>query len=127
MAFDLLRSDDLPHPQPGVYAFYRNGDPQYVGLAERQSLRGRIWGSHRGRGVSMTGSALRRNVAEHLGIADAGDIKKRLYKPFPAEAARVVAWIDACEIAWIACGSAQEARQLERALKFEWMPPLTKR
>jgi hypothetical protein len=122
-----LRAEDLPDPRPGVYALYRGGKAVYVGLAEKQSLRGRIWGSHRGRGVSMTGSALRRNVAEHLGIAEAADIKKRLYKPLPADAARVVAWIDGCEITWIACGSPQEAHDLERDMKSEWMPPLTKR
>jgi hypothetical protein len=66
-----LQPDDLPGESPGVYTLYRDGAPTYVGLAEKQSLRGRFWGSHRSRGVSMTGSALRRNVAEHLGIATA--------------------------------------------------------
>jgi hypothetical protein len=75
----------------------------------------------------MTGSALRRNVAEHLGIARAADIKKRCYRPSEADAAQVVAWIDACEIAWIACSSAQEAHDLECDMKSEWMPELTKR
>ena len=123
----VLRADDLPDPEPGVYAIYRNGRPMYVGLAEKQSLRGRFWGSHRGRGVSMTGSALRRNVAEHLAIASAADIKARRYAPTPHDAARVVAFIDGCEVAWIACATPAEARLLETRIKAEWMPPLTKR
>jgi hypothetical protein len=75
----------------------------------------------------MTGSALRRNVAELLGIASARDIKQRLFEPTPEDAARVVAWIDECEITWIACADSVEASNLERALKAEWKPPLTKR
>jgi len=45
----------------------------YVGKAK--SLSSRLGKAHPGRGVSMTNSALRRNVAEHLGIAAANDIK----------------------------------------------------
>lgn len=126
LAMRSLRAEDLPHSS-GVYALYRDGKPVYVGVAERQSLRERIWRNHRGRGVSMTSSALRRNVAEHLGIARAVDIKMRLYQPSPADAARVVGWIDDGEIAWIACRSPREAHALERDMKSEWMPLLTKR
>jgi hypothetical protein len=75
----------------------------------------------------MTGSALRRNVAEHLGIALAATIKKRQYSPTIEDAARVTAWIDGCEIAWAECGSPTQAEDLERDMKREWRPPLTKR
>jgi hypothetical protein len=121
-----LTAAGLPE-EPGVYAFYRQHVPVYVGLAEKQSLRGRVWGNHRGRGVSMTGSALRRNVAEHLGIASAADIKSGRYQPSPADAATVVEWIDECRLAWIECASPSEAKALESEMKAEWMPPLTKR
>lgn len=124
---DELRATDLPHPDPGVYALYRDGHPVYVGLAEKQSLRGRLWGNHRGRGTSMTGSALRRNVAEHLDIATAADIKSRRYRPGTEDAARVVRWIDGCEVAWISCVTPEGARRLEADLKAEHKPPLTKR
>ncbi len=53
----------------------------------------------------MTGSALRRNVAELLGIATAREIKRRAYQPTLRDAAEVNEWLDACEIAWIACDS----------------------
>jgi hypothetical protein len=122
-----LRAADLPHPDPGVYALYRDGQPIYVGVAEKQSLRDRFWGSHRGRGQSMTGSALRRNVAEHLGIAPAGDIKDGEYRPTLQDAARVVAYIDGCEVAWITCLNPAAAHRLEADMKREYLPPLTKR
>lgn len=120
-----LKADDLPDDAPGVYALFRDGKPMYVGLAEKQSLRGRFWGSHRGRGVSMTGSALRRNVAEHLDISTARAIKKREYRPKPEDARQVVEWIDGCEVAWIACATPKEAKNLERDMKAEARPPLT--
>lgn len=127
IAMTTLRAEDLPDADPGVYALYRAGRAVYVGVAEKQSLRGRFWGSHRGRGVSMTGSALRRNVAEHLNIATAADIKARRYRPTTEDARRVVEWVDGCEVAWIACDSPAQAVDLETAMKAERMPPLTKR
>jgi hypothetical protein len=127
MPMTSLRADDLPADAPGVYALYRDGEPAYVGLAEKQSLRRRFWGSHRGRGVSMTGSALRRNVAERLGIASARSIKKRDYRPTPEDARRVVEWIDGCEVAWIACATPDDAKALERGMKDEAKPSLTQR
>jgi hypothetical protein len=124
-SFAKLAASDLPD-QPGVYAFYRGGVPVYVGKADRQSLRGRVWKSHRGRGTSMTNSALRRNVAAMLGIAAAADIKALRYTPTTEDAKLVNAWIDACEIAWIACSDGFEASRLEDDLKVEHKPPLTK-
>lgn len=58
---------------PGVYAWYRDGAPVYVGKAG--DLNQRVWKNHMGRGVVMTGSAFRRNVSQHLGIATAADIQ----------------------------------------------------
>jgi hypothetical protein len=74
----------------------------------------------------MTGSALHRNVAEHLGIAAANDIKRSLYQPTPAEVKAVHDWLDGCHIAWLTCETKREAKLLEDALKDEYMPPLTK-
>lgn len=127
IAMSELRAEQLPGAQSGVYALYRDGVPVYVGVAAKQSLRGRVWGSHRGRGRSMTGSALRRNVAEYLGIAPAQAIKARGYIPTASDAARVVAWLDECEIGWVTCRSSNDATDLESAMKVEWMPNLTKR
>jgi hypothetical protein len=75
----------------------------------------------------MTGSALRRNVAELLGIASAADIKARRYMPTRDDAARVVGWIRTCEAAWVDTPTAEDALDLEDAMKREKSPPLTKR
>lgn len=110
---------------PGVYALYRNDVRMYVGKAD--SLRNRIWKNHSGRGSVMTGSAMRRNIAEHLGIARAADIKTRRYQPSTDEVAAVRAWLDECHIAWLESDSSRAARDLEAQLKAEHRPPLTKR
>ena len=125
-AMAALVAADIPD-EPGVYALYRKGRPIYVGLAAKRTLRERLWGNHRGRGKSMTGSALRRNVAESLGIASSADIKARRYKPTGSDAARAVAWSDGCEVTWQACGTPEEAVGLEDDMKQEWKPLLTKR
>ena len=125
-SMQTLVRGDIPD-QPGVYAVYRDDRPIYVGLAEKQTLRDRIWKNHSGRGAVMTGSAFRRNVAEHLGIATAAAIKNRTYQPTVEEIAAVRAFIDRCSIAWLACATADEAKALETDFKNEWKPPLTKR
>ena len=118
-----LTEADIP-TEPGVYAFYRDGVPLYVGKAA--SLRARLWTNHLRRGASMTNSAFRRNVAAELGIASAADIKARRYTTTPADAGAVSAWIGACELAWLECASELDAVLLETALKAEAKPRLTK-
>ncbi len=119
-----LKQSDIP-PSPGVYALYRRGRPMYVGKAT--SRQDRVWKNHSGRGTGMGTSALRRNVAEHLGIATAKDIKDRIYKVTDAEASRVRRWLDGCEIAWRECETEAAAKALETAMKAEYLPPLTKK
>lgn len=97
----------------------------YVGKAD--CLRDRVWKNHSGRGVVMTSSALRRNVAEHLGIATAADITARRYQPRPEEVRAVRDWLDGCDIAWLECESKSAARTLEDDFKAEHRPPLPKR
>jgi hypothetical protein len=76
-------------------------------------------------GVAMTNSALRRNVAEHLGIASANDIKTGRPVTRP-EADRVNAWLDECEASWLVADDEAAAIALEGQFKREWLPPLTK-
>lgn len=119
-----LAAAQIPE-DPGVYALYRGGTPMYVGKAT--SLRDRVWKNHSGRGPVMTSSAMRRNVAEYLGIASAADIKARRYQPTPEQVAAVRTWLDGCEIAWRTCPTARAANALEDDMKAEHLPPLTKR
>ncbi|MDX6589626.1 MAG: hypothetical protein QOI84_900 [Solirubrobacterales bacterium] len=71
----------------------------YLGKAD--SLHNRIWRNHSGLGAVVTGSVMRRNIAEHLTIASAADIKTWRYQPTPEEIAAVRDWLDGCSIAWI--------------------------
>lgn len=123
-AVAVLTEEAIPSG-PGVYAWYRDSTPVYVGKAG--SLRSRLWGNHLRRGQSMTNSAFRRNVAEELGIATANSIKDRTYVPSAEDVRHVNEWVRGCEVAWIECESHDGAVQLEKDLKREWVPPLTKR
>jgi len=117
-----LRKRDLPS-DPGVYAWYRDGAAIYVGKAD--SLKDRL-GRHLGRGRVMTSSAFRRNVAEHLGISTAALIKSRAYQPNDDEVASIRAFVEDCEVAWVATATAAAALKLETDMKLERLPPLTK-
>ncbi len=119
-----LRKDDIPM-SAGVYVLYRHGKPQYVGKAK--CLQNRVWKNHGGRGLGMGTSAMRRKVAERLGIAEAKDIKAGRYRITAKEAARVRAWLDGCEMTWQECSDEAAAKALETAMKREYLPPLTKR
>jgi hypothetical protein len=118
-----LSHSDLPS-EPGVYAVYRQGVRVYVG--ETSSLYGRIWRCHMSRSRSMRDSALRRNVAEHLGFATAADIYSGAHVSTDEQVGQVTAWLDECEVAWIERDSKREARALEADLKQQYLPPLTK-
>ena len=127
-AASLVTRSDIPR-QPGVYAWYRDGIPVYVGKATgREGLRQRAWSNHmaRGRGA-MSGSAFRRNVAEYLGFAAAGAIKTNTSILSDAEVSEVNSWIRDCHLAWVETSTAASAVALESALKAERLPLLTKR
>lgn len=96
MTISELKKSDIPI-HPGAYALYRNAERMHVGKAA--SLQSRIWNNHCGKGSVMTGSALRRNIAEHLGIAAPADIKSRRYIPTAQDVADVRAWLEQAEIA----------------------------
>lgn len=119
-----LKAADIPE-SPGVYALYRADVRIYVGKAG--CLRDRVWKKHSGRGKVMTGSAMRRNIAAHLGIASANEIKTCKYQPTYEEVAAIRAWLDGCHIAWVECESNMAAEKLERDFKAEYKPPLTDR
>ena len=119
-----LKAGSIPF-SPGVYAWYQGDEAIYVGKANE--LRRRIWRDHLGRSRGMTGSAFRRNVADHLGIASASDIKAGVYKLSDEELSRVREFIEASDAAWLETPTSEEAIALETALKAEWLPPLTRR
>jgi hypothetical protein len=123
-ASSITRSE-IP-TSPGVYAWFRGGEPVYVGRAKAKGgLRRRLAGNHLKVGPDLSKSAFRRNVCESLGVADTSITRVQPLTPDQTEI--VNAWIADCEIAWIECPTPDEAADLETDLKNEWKPPLTKR
>lgn len=120
---ELARSD-VPE-QPGVYLWRHAGLVQYVGKAT--SLRSRLWGSHLGRGVILSGSSLRRNVCELLfGIPPTVTAKPNPQPITPAQAAAIAAWLRGCELSWFECETIAAAGNLEDCLRRAWLPPLNR-
>lgn len=116
---------DIP-TSPGVYAWFRDGEPVYVGRAKAKGgLRKRLAGNHLKVGPDLSKSAFRRNVCESIGVADTSITR---FQPLTAAQTETVnAWVAGCEVAWIECSTPEEAATLETDLKYEWKPPLTKR
>lgn len=115
---------DLVPEEPGVYAWYREGKRIYVG--EGGSLRDRIWSNHLGQNKTLNGSAFRRNVAQHLEYGSAAAINSGDVVLTTEQLAAVRAWIMSCHVAWLTCATKAAARALEKTLKTEFQPPLTK-
>lgn len=118
-----LKRDAIP-TDPGAYAWYRGGDRWYVGKGI--CLRDRIWGNHLAQGASMSGSALRRKVAEHLQYGALASTKKGATKLTTEQLGAVRTWLLACDVAWLTCATPAEAIALEASLKAEYRPRLTK-
>ena len=97
-----LERDRVPD-EPGVYAWFRDGNRMYVGKAD--SLRDRVCGNHLGQSKAPTGSAFRRNVAEHLGYGSSAAIKKRELELTAEQLVKVRTWILSCEVAWLTCST----------------------
>jgi len=120
---ELVR-EDLPDG-PGVYLWRHENQAAYVGMATR--LRGRAWSKHLGAGVSLSGSSLRRNVCEVLfGIPPHVTGRPMKQKVTAEQAAAIREWLLGCELCWLACISVQDADQLERRLRLEYLPPLNR-
>lgn len=118
---------DIP-TEPGVYAFYRDGQPVYVGRAiSRRGLRTRLWRNHLALGLDLSHSSFRRNVCEELGIAPTSVTRQRPPQLRAEQVETVNEWIQGCEVAWVTLDTADEADKFETAIKLEWMPRLTKR
>ena len=120
----ILKGDDIPS-DPGVYALYRGDDRMYVGKAALpakprleeplRSRRGHDW------------LALRRDVAEHLGIATAAEIKARRYQPTSVSSSTSGSGWRCARSHGVLADSHSDAIDLEIGMKREHKPTLTKR
>lgn len=123
VSVETLRVGDIPRG-PGVYIWWRADVAIYVGEA-KASLRHRL-SAHLATRPDLTRSTLRRSVAlAQLGIPRAVS-GQRPSVVTQEDADTVSRWLRECELAWVACGSADEAHALEAALRNEWLPPLNR-
>lgn len=121
-----LQRQDVP-AAPGVYAFYKNGTPVYVGRAlGRRGLRGRLLGNHLRTSPDLSRSTLRRSVAVELGVATRAEAAVRPTLLTQDQVEPVNDWLAGCEVSWAECATADDAAELEDALRREWMPRLNK-
>lgn len=79
------------------------------------------------RGPDLSRSSFRRNVCDHLGIADTTVTKARPTRLTADDVEPVNAWIRECEVAWVEFDTVDEAKDFERKLLAEWMPQLSRR
>lgn len=111
--------------EPGVYLWRHDGHAVYVGMAT--SLRGRAWGKHLGRGLSLAGSSLRRNVRALLfGIPPNVTSNPNREKVTADQAAAIHEWLRSCDLSWQTYATVDDADQVERLLRREYMPPLNR-
>ena len=112
---------------PGVYAWFKSGEPVYAGKASGGGgLRDRL-GKHLGVGLDLSRSSLRRNVAEHLlGVPTAESRIRPSIMTFD-QVSTINAWMRDLEVSWLSLPTPADAIAFERELLHEWMPPLSKR
>lgn len=111
---------------PATYAVYR--DEQRVYTGETGNLAARVGKHHLGRSPSsIKQSALRRNLAEHLGIAKAEDLKSGQVMMNDQQRDQLHEWLASCEIAWVEHDDKAAARAHERDLLREFAPVLNRR
>lgn len=111
---------------PGVYVWWRDNEPIYVGEAKgTRGLRGRIR-AHLGTGVDLSRSTLRASVAvEILGVSRA-TARSRPPLLTSEDTASVNAWLRGCKLSWVMTASASAAHDLESSLRAEWLPRLNR-
>lgn len=109
---------------PGIYIWFRDGQPIYVGEGlGAKGLRRRL-SSHFSKGADLSRSTLRASVAvAQLGI-DRSVARQRPSLVNADQIAVVNQWLASCELGWIAFEGPEEAHALEVRLRDEWLPPL---
>jgi hypothetical protein len=122
---DTLQLSDVPD-SPGVYVWYRDGDPVYVGRAkDAVRLRGRVR-VHLKQDRDLSHSAFRRNVCELIGLTPTSVTRARPPRLSADQVRPVNEWIRGCEVAWWPCRNGDEAAAVELALLREFKPPLNR-
>lgn len=106
--------------EPGVYIWWRDGEPVYLGKAA--ILRGRL-STHRRTSTRPSQSTLRATIGA-LVTDQPRKVLREKGRYVEAEALLIDAYLDGCELAWVTTETPADAAILERSLIDEWRPPL---
>ena len=117
-----LQLADVPH-DPGVYAWFRDGQCVYVGKAS--NLRRRL-SAHLRTSPDLSRSTLRASVAARELNVTRATARARPPVITGDQAAVINRWLHECDIAWVTCTSPRAADELERLLRRERMPELNR-
>ena len=117
-----LQLADVPR-DPGVYAWFRDGQCVYVGKAA--SLRRRL-SAHLRTSPDLSRSTLRASVAVRELNVTRATARARPPVITREQAGVINRWLGECGIAWVTCSSPQAADELERLLRRERMPVLNR-
>ena len=115
-----LNKADIP-AQPGLYAWFRDGECVYLGIAG--DLRDRLT-THRGTSNDLSRSTFRSWVAVHVLGLDRAATRQRPSIVTGDQAQVVNAWVAACDIAWLTQTTREDAAALEASLLAEHLPLL---
>lgn len=115
-----LEKADIPE-QPGLYAWFRDGECVYVGIAG--DLLERLT-THRDTSNDLSRSTFRSWVAVHVLGLDRAATRQRPSIVTNDQARVVNAWIAACDLAWLAQATREDAAVLETSLLAEHRPLL---
>lgn len=108
---------------PGIYAWWRDGEPLYLG--EGVNLRKRLKKHLRRTPGSVRTSTFKRSVAAELGIATRAELGKGGTRVLDeTELDQVLGYLYGCEVSWALAATKADARRIERALLAEYRPPL---
>ncbi len=116
-----LKDDEVP-ASPGVCVIFHDEEPVFVGSAvSARGLRGRLR-DHRATDSDLSRSTLRASVAvDQLGVSRW--TARQRPGVLPEWAIETVnEFVSECDVAWIECSGADEARALKHGLLAEFRP-----
>lgn len=126
LAAPRIRARDLRRPaipnEPGVYAWFRDAECVYVGLAGT-SLRDRL-AKHLAVATDLSRSTLRATVAVRELSVTRKVARSRPPVLTEAQVAVVNAWLAVCDVSWMTRPTKEEATELERELRTARLPRL---
>jgi hypothetical protein len=109
-----ITEDELP-TSAGVYVWYRNSEPIFIGTTG--NLQKRVFFEHIARAGAPMSSALRRVAASTLGYGTPSDLRSGRRLLTAAEATAVEAWLREGSVSWHSFSEETEALKAAAELR----------